>query len=59
MRLSEHAKTKLEIYGIAEQDVVIAYQKPQNEFYDSIEETYIRIIEIRNVLLAVILSKKT
>ena len=54
MKFTGHAKIKLEIYGIPENDVILALRKTINEFFDEKEEAYIKIIQWQNTLFAVV-----
>ena len=54
MKFTGHAKIKLEIYGIQENEVVLALRKTINDFFDEKEETYIKIIQWQNKLFAVV-----
>ena len=59
MKLSEHAKSKLEIYEIPGAEIIEQCHKPIYELCDTYEETQIRIIQLRKILFAVIINNKT
>jgi len=54
MKLTQHAKTKLKIYGVPENEIMAALKNTVNEFFDEKEETYIKIIQWQNNLFAVV-----
>lgn len=59
MKLSGHAKFKLEIYKIAEEEVINECRNSVYEFYDAEEESHVKIIELNEILFAVVYNKKT
>mgnify|MGYP001569369486 CR=1 FL=1 len=59
MKLSGHAKFKLEIYNIAGEEIIRTSSKPIYEFYDADEETHIKIIELNEILFALVCNKQT
>ena len=59
MKLSNHAKFKLEIYNIGDKEIIKACRKPIEDFYDVNEETYIKIIELDDMIFAVVYNKET
>ncbi|PIP55333.1 MAG: hypothetical protein COX07_00505 [Bacteroidetes bacterium CG23_combo_of_CG06-09_8_20_14_all_32_9] len=59
MKLSEHAKSKLEIYNVPGYEIIEACDKPIYELYDENEEARIKIIKIEEVIFAVVFNKKT
>lgn len=58
MKFSIHAKTKLEIYGISESAIIDQLKSDFEEFYDKQEETYIRVITLGEILLAIVCDYK-
>ena len=54
MKLTGHAKLKLEIYGISENAFLKEYQKSREQYYDEKENSLIQIIQWQAILLAVI-----
>ncbi|MBI2968051.1 MAG: hypothetical protein HYY40_09585 [Bacteroidetes bacterium] len=58
MKLSDHAKNKLEIYNINEDEVISKCNKQIYEFYDTKEESHIKIIELQEILFAVVYNNK-
>ena len=54
MKFTGHAKVKLEIYGVPENEVTVALKKVVNEFFDEKEDTYIKIIQWQNTLFVVV-----
>ena len=54
MKFTGHAKIKLEIYGIPENEVVLELRKPITIFFDEKEEAYIKIIQWQNKPFAVV-----
>lgn len=57
MKLSNHAKIKLEIYGVDGNAVIRECTKPVYEFYDATEETNIKIIKLYETVFAVVLDE--
>ena len=58
MKLSGHAKIKLEIYNISGEDVIKACGNPIYEIYDVTEDAHIKIIELQEVIMAVVITRK-
>jgi hypothetical protein len=56
MKFSEHAKNKLEIYGIEGKEIIKECHKPLYEFYDTGEDAYIKIIELEKIPFVVVLD---
>ena len=54
MKLTLHAKTKLKIYGLPENEILVALEFTINNFFDVKEETYIKIIQWQNNLFVVV-----
>jgi hypothetical protein len=59
MKLSEHAKDKLEIYGIDGKEIIKACRSPIHMFYDAHEEAYIKIIELEEIPFVVVYNITT
>ncbi|MBI4947073.1 MAG: hypothetical protein HY840_11810 [Bacteroidetes bacterium] len=59
MKLSEHAKSKLEKYNVPWHEIIEACDKPLYELYDENDEAHIKIIKIKEVIFAVVFNRKT
>ena len=58
MKLSNHAKIKLEIYGISEGLIINELRLGFREFYDVREKTFIRMVEVGKILLAIVFDNQ-
>ncbi|OFY67156.1 MAG: hypothetical protein A3H98_10575 [Bacteroidetes bacterium RIFCSPLOWO2_02_FULL_36_8] len=59
MKLSDHAKFKLEIYNISELKIINTCRMSAAEYFDKLEGSHIKIIEIQKKLFAVVYNKES
>ncbi len=59
MKYSLHALHKLELYGLAREKVTDACESPLHNFYDKKEASKIKIIEMENILFALVIDPAT
>ena len=59
MNLTKHAKDKLDLYGIPASKIIDSIESASHDFYDTREHSKIKIVNIDNILLALVLDEAT
>ncbi len=59
MNFTQHALDKLDLYGILPEEIREAYRIVVQDFYDTKENSKVRIIHVRQILLALIIDLET
>lgn len=59
MKLSGHAKFKLERYNVEASEIIKECKNPVYEFYDGEEQSNIKIIKLKKILFAVVLNSES
>jgi hypothetical protein len=59
MNFTQHALDKLELYGLDPGDIADAARKPIHDLFDRKENSKIRIIRVKGILLSLVIASGT
>ena len=59
MNFTQHALDKLDLYGISPEEIIEGSESAVHEFYDRNENSKIRIIRVKRILLALVIAPET
>lgn len=59
MNFTQHALDKLELYGLDPEDITDAARKPIHYLFDTKENSKIRIIQVKRILIVLVIAPET